>query len=337
MQRMDRHDQILIQRRRRKRAVDNRPRPWLWTFQSLAAVAVIFTVLVGGAVAAGVSTALGIYSFYAQQLPDASVIELQQEEFQTVRIYDRTGQVLLYESVDPRPFRGDRTYIPLAEMSPWISEAAISLEDRNFWDNPGINVRGLFRAFYSNLQGGSVQGGSSITQQLIKNVVIPVEERTQQSYARKIKEVILSMEVTRKYPKEKILEWYLNYNFYGNLAYGADAASQVYFGKSSTELNVAEAAMLAAIPQYPALNPFDNPEDAKRRQGITLQAMAAARALTQATGEKVDEAATLARSSYQPQAAYFKGEAGEDEQAQDEKVADLANEVDDARKDEEPR
>lgn len=289
MQRTDRHDQnlkqILIKRRRRQRAVDRRPRPWLWTFQALAVVALLLIVLVGGAIATGTSTALGIYSFYAQQLPDASVIELQQEEFQTVRIYDRTGEYLLYESVDPRPFRGDRTYLPLDEISPWITNAAVALEDRNFWDNPGINVRGLFRAFYSNIQGGSVQGGSSITQQLIKNVVIPVEERTQQSYARKIKEVILSMEVTRKYPKEKILEWYLNYNFYGNLAYGVEAASQVYFGKSSAELDAAEAAMLAAIPNYPALNPFDNPEIAKERQGITLQAMAAAGYLTQAEAD----------------------------------------------------
>ncbi|MEX1020726.1 MAG: penicillin-binding transpeptidase domain-containing protein, partial [Litorilinea sp.] len=93
------------------------------------------------------------------------------------------------------------------------------------------------------------------------------------------------MEVTRRYPKEKVLEWYLNYNFYGNLAYGVEAASQVYFGKSSTELNVAEAAMLAAIPQYPALNPIDNPEDAKRRQGLTLQAMVEAGYITAAEGE----------------------------------------------------
>src|SRR5690606_31799169 len=168
-----------------------------------------------------------------------SVIESQQEEFETVRIYDRTGNYLLYESVDPRPFRGDRTFVTLDEMSPWVINAAVALEDRNYWENPGINVRGLLRAFVSNFQGGAVQGGSSITQQLIKNIIIPIEERAQQSYARKLKEVILAMEVTRRYPKEKILEWYLNYNFYGNLAYGVEAASQVYFGKSSAELNVA--------------------------------------------------------------------------------------------------
>lgn len=292
MSRSSQHDRILIRRRKRERAVTNRPRPWFWVGQGVAAIFLVVFLSVAGVVGAGAATVFGIYTFYAQQLPDASVIEQEQDEFETVRIYDRTGNHLLYESVDPRPFRGDRTYIPLNEMSPAVVQAAVALEDRNFWENPGVNVRGLFRAFVSNLQGGGVQGGSSITQQLIKNVIIPVEERTQQSYARKIKEVILAMEVTRQYPKEKILEWYLNYNFYGNLAYGIEAASQVYFGKSSSELNAAEAAMLAPIPNSPAFNPIHNPEDAKIRQGITLQAMADAGYLTEAEAE-ADFAQTL--------------------------------------------
>ncbi len=182
---------------------------------------------------------------------DADLIVTQQEEFETVRIYDRTGNHLLYESVDPRPFRGDRTYVPLNEMSPWVTKAAVALEDRDFWENPGINVRGLLRAFASNAQGGSVQGGSSITQQLIKNVIIPVEERTQQSYARKIKEVILALEVTRRYSKEEILEWYLNYNSYNNLAYGVEAASQVYFGKSSSQIGFGRSCDVSANSPIP--------------------------------------------------------------------------------------
>ncbi|RLT34154.1 MAG: glycosyl transferase, partial [Chloroflexi bacterium] len=209
MSRSSQHDRILIRRRKRQRVVVNRPRPWFWVGQGVAALVLAVFLAVTAVVGVGAATVFGIYTFYAQQLPDASIIEQQQDEFETVRIYDRTGQHLLYESVDPRPFRGDRTYLPLGEMSPAVVQAAVALEDRNFWDNPGVNVRGLFRAFVSNLQGGGVQGGSSITQQLIKNVIIPVEERTQQSYARKIKEVILAMEVTRQYPKEKILEWYL--------------------------------------------------------------------------------------------------------------------------------
>ena len=276
---------ILIERRRRERARANRARPWFWLFQGTAALLLALFLTVGGAVGVAVASVFGIYSFYAAQLPDAGVIERQQEKFETIRFYDRTGEHLLYESVDPRPFRGDRTYMPLQEMAPAVTQAAVALEDHNFWDNPGINVRGLFRAFISNLQGGGVQGGSSITQQLVKNVVIPVEERAQQSYARKLKEVILALEVTRRYDKGRILEWYLNYNFYGNLAYGIEAASQVYFGKSVSELDVAEAAMLAPIPQFPALNPIDNPEDAKIRQGVTLQVMVDAGYLTQAEAD----------------------------------------------------
>ncbi len=260
-------------RRKRQRLQANRPRPWLWAGQSIGALIIIALLVVTGVTALGAATTYGIYTSYAAQLPDASVIEEQQDEFETVRIYDRTGEYLLYESIDPRPFRGDRRYVVLEQMSPWIYQAAVALEDRNFWENPGINARGLLRAFFSNLQGGAVQGGSSITQQLIKNIVIAPEERAQQSYARKIKEVILAMEVTRRYPKEKVLEWYLNYNSYGNLAYGVEAASQVYFGKSSSELSLAEAAMLAPIPQFPALNPINNLEIAKDRQGLALQAL----------------------------------------------------------------
>jgi len=285
MNRLDRHDYILMARRKRQRAAANKPQIWKHVGQTLLVIillTVVGSVTVTGAVAA---TVLGVYNEYAAQLPDVAVIENKQDQFQTVRLYDRTGKNLLYESVDPRPFGGDRRFLSLDKMSPWVWKSAVALEDRNFWDNPGVNVRGLFRAFVSNLQGGAVQGGSSITQQLIKNVVIPVEERTQQSYARKIKEVILAMELTRRYPKEKLLEWYLNYNFYGNLAYGVEAASQVYFGKSAKDLSLAESTMLAAIPQFPALNPIDNPEDAKNRQRVTLQSMVTSGDITQAEAD----------------------------------------------------
>ena len=297
MQHLDRHDRVLISRRKRRRERVNRPRPMLWIGQGLLAIVMVVALVGLVTMGAGAAVVAGIYSTYAAQLPDVSVIETEQEEFETVRIFDRTGQYLLYESVDPRPFRGDRTYMPLEEMSPWLAKAAVASEDRNFWEHPGINVRGLFRAFASNLQGGAVQGGSSITQQLIKNVVISPEERAQQSYARKIKEVILALEVTRRYPKERVLGWYLNNNFYGNLAYGVEAASQVYFGKSSADLNLAEAAMLTAIPQFPALNPIDAPEDAKRRQGITLQAMVDAGYITAAEADAAFEQELNLRTS----------------------------------------
>ncbi len=285
MKRLDRHDYILIARRKRHRVEVNRPRPWLWAGQGIGAILTTLLITFGIVVGLAVVTIVSVYNAYARQLPDVSAIETQQDRFQTVRIYDRTGKQLLYESVDPRPFRGDRTFMALNKMSPWTWKAAVALEDRNFFDNPGVNVRGLFRALASNLQGSAVQGGSSITQQLVKNVVIPPEERAQQSYARKLKEVVLAMEVTRRYPKDKILEWYLNYNGYGNLAYGVEAASKVYFGKTSKDLTLAEAAMLAPIPQFPILNPINNLEEAKQRQGLALQAMVEAGYITSAQAD----------------------------------------------------
>jgi membrane carboxypeptidase/penicillin-binding protein len=109
--------------------------------------------------------------------------------------------------------------------------------------------------------------------QVVKNSVIPVEERFEQRYDRKVREALISVELTRLYDKEKILEWYLNTNLYGNLAYGIDAAARVYFGKSAKELTLSEAATLIAIPQFPRLNPFDAPEAADMRKGLILQRM----------------------------------------------------------------
>jgi membrane peptidoglycan carboxypeptidase len=266
-------EHILIKRRRRERRWQHRPRPMLRLAQVLAVVLVIVVGLNALMVGSAVGAVAGVYTFFARDLPDASAIETEQVEFETVRIYDRTGQVLLYESFDPRPFRGDRTYLPLDEMSTWVISATVGLEDRSFWENPGINPVGLGRAFISNVRGNQVQGGSSITQQLIKNIIIDPEERYERSYTRKAKEVIMAMEITRQYSKEQILEWYLNYNFYGNFAYGIEAASRVYFDKPAAELTMEEAVMLATIPQYPALNPVDNPQDAYRRQRKALDAL----------------------------------------------------------------
>ncbi len=276
---------VLVKRRQRQRQARNRPR----YFRTGLQILLVGAIVLGGILLAGtglaIAAGLRMYSLYADDLPDISSLTVWDEEFQTVRIYDRTGNHLLLSSLDPRPFSGDRTYVALVHMSPWIWKSALALEDRSFWTNPGINLRGISRAFLSNLAGGEVQGGSSITQQLIKNVAIPQELRAQRSYARKIRELILAMELTRKYDKQQILEWYLNFNFYGNLAYGIEAASRVYFGKNSADLSLAEAAMLAPIPQYQAMNPFYLPERAKERQRIALDAMVAAGYIDQAQAD----------------------------------------------------
>jgi penicillin-binding protein 1C len=218
------------------------------------------------------ASAVTVYNYYAKDLPAPGEIVTQtQQQFKTTRIYDRTGQVLLYEIFDPQG--GNRTVVPLDRIPQNLINATVALEDKNFWTNPGFDMYGIARAAISNLQGGRLQGGSSITQQLVKNVLIPPEERAQPLLSRKIKEVILSSEISRRYDKKKILEWYLNGNYYGNLAYGVDAAAEAYFGKHIQDLDLAESATLAAIPQYPSLNPIDNPQAAIERRSKVLDQM----------------------------------------------------------------
>ena len=287
--RMNRTQQI--QRWRRYRRGKGGPPVGRWLLAIGAGYLLVNVIAVFSVVFGGVASAAGLYTFFAQGLPDPSAIQTQQVTYETVKIYDRTGNHLLYESIDPRPFRGDRTYLKIDDIPQLMRDATVALEDRSFYTNIGVNFTGIGRAFLSNIRGQSVQGASSITQQLVKNVLIDPKERYQVSYARKIKEAIMAIEITRKYPgrqgKDQILEWYLNYNFYGNAAYGVEAAAQVYYNKPLGDLGLDEVAVLAAIPQYPGLNPFQAPADAYRRQRKVLTAMQEAGYLTQ---EQVDAA-----------------------------------------------
>ncbi|MFN8421080.1 MAG: transglycosylase domain-containing protein, partial [Anaerolineae bacterium] len=236
-------------------------------------IALSITALVVGTLlftVGGAGLMVGIYVTYARNLPPPSQIAEVRDQFETTRIYDRSGQTVIYEVVDPD---GDRQYVPLGEIPPYMLDATIAIEDRSFYSNPGFDIRGVARSVWLALTNNVVQGASTITQQLVKNTLIEPEERTQITPDRKIKEIILAAEISRLYSKEQILEWYLNTNFYGNLAYGVDAAAKVYFGKRVQELSLGEAAMLAAIPQNPALNPFDNPEASRQRQRVVLENM----------------------------------------------------------------
>jgi len=267
---------VALRRRQRRRA-----RERTGTRQALRVVGILlFAVLlvITGVVVSGVSAAAGAYAYFTRDLPEPEQIEAAEENFETTKIYDRTGQTLLYEVIDPRA--GDRTWVTLTQIPEDFICATVAIEDRTFWENPGINPRGIARAFWADIRGQQIQGGSSITQQLIKNIVIEPERRyvspegpKWKDYERKITEVLLAYRISQKYGKEQILEWYLNTNFYGNLAYGIEAAARVYFGKSVSDLTLAESATLAAIPQFPAMNPFDNPEKARERQHLVLDAM----------------------------------------------------------------
>lgn len=263
-------------RRVRERKNSRRVGPILarLTFGSLALILGLLLTAVG----VGAASAVAIYNFYAKDLPAPNEIAKQtSSSFKTTRIYDRTGTVLLYEIIDP--LGGDRTVVPLDRMPAHLKNATVAIEDKNFWTNPGFDWYGMARAAYTTLRGEQVQGASTITQQLVKNVLIPPAERLVRdplsfaTYNRKIKELILSTEISRRYEKKQILEWYLNDNYYGNVAYGVEAAAQAYFGKHVQDLDLVEAATLAPIPQYPALNPIDNPDEAVKRRNLVLDQM----------------------------------------------------------------
>ena len=220
----------------------------------------VLCLITGGGVAAYA------YSYYTRELPSPDKLA-DRQVFSSTKILDRNGR-LLYELFDPQA--GKRTYSKLSDISPYVAQATIAIEDSSFYDNQGISPRGIARAVWSNLRGEEIQGGSTITQQLIKRVLLNDEVTVD----RKVKEWILAYRVTQQYTKEQILEWYLNEIFYGNVAYGIEAAAESYFGKHANELDLAESAMLAGIPNAPALfSPMVDPVAARNRQALVLDAM----------------------------------------------------------------
>jgi 1A family penicillin-binding protein len=190
----------------------------------------------------------------------------------TTKIYDRHGR-LLYEIIDPHD--GKHTPLPLNEIPLCLRQATIATEDANFYTNPGVDFRAILRALIINLRGGEVlSGGSTITQQLARNLLLSPEERFERTLTRKLRESILAWRLARTYSKDEILALYLNESYYGNLAYGVEAAAQAHFGKSVGELDLAECTLLAGLPQSPATyNPLENPQAARERQAVVLELM----------------------------------------------------------------
>ncbi len=189
---------------------------------------------------------------------------------QSTKIYDRTGEVLLYDlHKDVR-----RTLVPLEEMSPYIKNATIAIEDDNFYRHFGIEPTAILRAVINNLKEGNLlggQGGSTITQQVVKNTLLEPEK----TLSRKFKEWILAVKLERRLSKDEILELYLNEAPYGGTRYGVEEASQGFFGKPARDLTLAEAAYLAALPQAPTYySPYGNHRDAlEKRKNLVLERM----------------------------------------------------------------
>ncbi len=215
-----------------------------------------------------------VYKYYqvASDLPDVGDLRNRASQFETTRILDRNGQTL-YEILDPTA--GRRTYISLSQISPNLLAATISTEDREFYTHPGFDLFAMLRALWQNYQsGGTVSGASTITQQLARALILSPEERAERTYTRKAREIILAAEITRRYSKDEILELYLNEIYYGNLAYGVEAAAETYFGKSAKDLTLGEASFLAGLPQSPAVyDIYTNAEATLIRQQQVLVLM----------------------------------------------------------------
>lgn len=195
------------------------------------------------------------------------------------KIYDRNGR-LLYEM--PPPDTGRHSPVPLEEVPLAVRQAVIATEDAGFYDNPGVEPWAIVRALWINLRGGEVlSGGSTITQQLARGLLMSAEERAERTLTRKLRESILAWRLARRYSKDEILELYLNETYFGNMAYGVEAAAQAYFDKHVADLDLAESAMLAGLPQAPALyNPLEHLEAAQRRQSVVLDLMVKSGAIT---------------------------------------------------------
>jgi len=194
-----------------------------------------------------------LFSYYsiARTLPSVEDLQARASQFETTRILDRNGN-LLYEILDPSA--GRRTYVTLDKISPVLVAATIATEDKDFYNHPGFDPWAISRALWENYRtGGQGGGASTITQQLARALLLSPEERAERTYSRKAREIILAAEITRRYSKDEILELYLNEIYYGNLAYGIEAAAETYFGKSANQLTLSEASFLAGLPQSPAV------------------------------------------------------------------------------------
>lgn len=222
------------------------------------------------------------YAWIASDLPYPDEMDTLKSNFQSTRFYDREGN-LLHETFDPNA--GRRVEVPLDRISPYLIQATVSTEDANFYEHSGVDPVALARAvYYAVLEREFVSGASTIPQQLVKMLFLSPER----SWQRKIKEAILATEVSRTYTKDQILQIYLNEVYYGNLAYGINAATETYFGKSPSDLTLAEAALLAGLPQLPAYyDPYTYPDRAKNRQAVVLGLMVESNLITP---QQADEA-----------------------------------------------
>jgi len=200
-----------------------------------------FFIFILSAVVIGLALLVSVFLYYSRQIPDPSVISARRVS-ESTKIFDNTGELILYNIHGQER----RTIVPWEDMPDSLKNATLAAEDADFYTHSGLDFRGIVRAFFKNVKElGISQGGSTITQQLIKNSLLG-HERT---FSRKIREIVLSIEVERKFTKDEIFWMYLNQIDYGSNSYGVEAASQTFFGKSVKKLSLSESALLASLPK----------------------------------------------------------------------------------------
>ncbi len=247
-----------------------------------------------------VAAILGVFAYFLKDLPNPDKIA-ERQIVESTKIYDRTGTVVLYD------IHGEekRTVISFDKMPNSIKEATVAVEDANFYNHFGLDLKGILRAIFANLRDQTLsQGGSTITQQFIKSSFLGPEK----TFTRKIKEAILAIEFEAKYPKDKILEAYLNQIPYGSNAYGIEAAAQTFFNKPSKDLTLAESALLASLPKAPSYySPYGSHlNELKDRQKYVLNRMAELGYITAEDAQKAaEEKLTPAPASTNIKAPHF--------------------------------
>lgn len=239
-------------------------------------------VLVAALVIDGLALGLaaGVYATVSPLVPDAAKLGAYQPN-QTTRIYARNGELLA------SLFEENRQVVEIAQMPKWLVQATTAIEDQRFVEHPGVDPIGIARAIKVNLSGGSLQGASTITQQLAREVFLG-NEKSDRTKIRKLKEMTLAVRMERRYSKEEILGLYMNQICYGHRAYGVVAAADTLFGKKLPELTLAECALIAGLAKNPAgYSPIAFPERSKQRRDTVLFKM---RELGLITGPQCDQA-----------------------------------------------
>jgi len=255
----------------------------------LRKIFIVFGVAAAAFFLIGTIGFVGLAAWVARDLPDPNKLIDRSIPLST-KIYDRTGEILLYE------IHGDerRTLINLEEIPDYVKQATVAAEDRNFYKHKGVSIIGIIRSLVRNITTGSKVGGSTITQQFVKNAVLTSEK----TYIRKIKEVVLAWQIETRFSKDQILKLYLNEIPYGKTAYGIEAATRVYFNKSAKDLTLAETATIVGMVQAPTAI-WNNKDRLLIRKNYVLEAMAEEGYITKEEANKAKEEKLVYNKTYE--------------------------------------